>query len=664
MKIAWKFILTLEMFIISMFIFIIIFSYLHADITIRTDAVETLDSIISLKSNMLQDYFDEKHNDLNHLKIIFSKNQSNTASENMDNILLDRIKADDSYKEIFILNEAGRVIHSTNKSNVGKSKLNEPYFIMGLGNFFIQSFYYDISYQEPTTALSIPFKSINSSTYVIVGFLQPNKITEIMIESTGSQFKGETYLVNNFNFVVSTLKNDDNQGLNKPIFTQIVKNCLSKKNNEIEFLQTYSNYEDKTVIGAAKYLEKLNVCIIAEITEYDVFLPIYTFYSQMIFFGLLFFILMHITGVIIAKTITRPLEKLTKYASNFHRHGFDKSLEIKSDDEVKILADTFIQSKKEIENAFDMLNNQNEELQTINEELQASYEEINSTNAELEASRYQLSILNRDLEMRVQQRTQEIEKLLKQKDEFINQLGHDLKTPLSPLINLLPVIEQKIQDPSLKEMTQISMKASNRIKKLVQKTLKLAELNTTKFQLKYQDTILYYEIEEAINRNKFLLKDKDIKIINNNNEKFSIHVDSILLGELFDNLISNAIKYSPSGSMIIIDTSRYQDYLLVSIKDQGFGLTQTQMNYIFDEFYKTDESRHDLESSGLGMSISKRIIEKHGGQIWAESDGPGKGSTFFFTLPSKNHIESENKVNQHDTVISMREKIDDLLLEK
>jgi signal transduction histidine kinase len=62
-------------------------------------------------------------------------------------------------------------------------------------------------------------------------------------------------------------------------------------------------------------------------------------------------------------------------------------------------------------------------------------------------------------------------------------------------------------------------------------------------------------------------------------------------------------------------------------------MTKEQLERLFDEFYKADESRHDFDSSGLGMSIAKRIVEKHGGRIWVESDGIGKGSTFYFTLP-------------------------------
>jgi signal transduction histidine kinase len=89
------------------------------------------------------------------------------------------------------------------------------------------------------------------------------------------------------------------------------------------------------------------------------------------------------------------------------------------------------------------------------------------------------------------------------------------------------------------------------------------------------------------------------------------------------------------GTLTLNATVNTGDNLVtISVKDTGIGMTPDQLHRVFDEFYKTDAARHQLNSSGLGLTICKRIIEKHGGQIWAESPGPGKGSTFYFTLPS------------------------------
>jgi len=109
--------------------------------------------------------------------------------------------------------------------------------------------------------------------------------------------------------------------------------------------------------------------------------------------------------------------------------------------------------------------------------------------------------------------------------------------------------------------------------------------------------------------------------------------------QLLDHIASNAVNSMLSeGGQLVFDSKLVMkgpnNFIQISITDSGTGLTTEESNHIFDEFYKADEARHDLKSSGLGLSICKRIVEKHGGKIWADSPGVGKGSTFYFTLKS------------------------------
>jgi signal transduction histidine kinase len=136
-----------------------------------------------------------------------------------------------------------------------------------------------------------------------------------------------------------------------------------------------------------------------------------------------------------------------------------------------------------------------------------------------------------------------------------------------------------------------------------------------------------------------LLKNNKISLINNISDPININFDKLRIEELINNLLNNSVKYSKDSGKIIIDSKYDEDYVTISIKDNGIGMTEKQIQFMFDEFYKADESRHDFDSSGLGLTISRKIIEKHGGKIWAESNGLGKGSTFYFTLP----LNSEKK---------------------
>jgi PAS domain S-box-containing protein len=282
------------------------------------------------------------------------------------------------------------------------------------------------------------------------------------------------------------------------------------------------------------------------------------------------------------------------------------------------------------------------DLKRAKEEINSKNEELQAVNKTLNATQEQLAVLNRELEKKVEQRTAEVEILLHQKDEFVNQLGHDLKTPLTPLTTLLPLLKRGEDDPRNREMLDICISNVQFMRNLVSRTLQLAQLNSADTSLTLDDVILFNEVNEVVSRRPPVTANKHVLIDNNITKELLIQADSLAIKEVLDNLIMNAIKYSqPSGDIhIIIDANVEDDQAIVSIKDDGMGMNEEQLRRIFHEFYKADSSRHNLESTGLGLSICKRIIEKHGGRIWASSPGLGKGSTFSFTLPMSKKKEN------------------------
>ena len=250
--------------------------------------------------------------------------------------------------------------------------------------------------------------------------------------------------------------------------------------------------------------------------------------------------------------------------------------------------------------------------------------------------RYQneLEELNKHLEEKVKERTKEVWKLVKQKDDFIKQLGHDLKTPLTPIISLLPLIKEKVKDKELVRLLDIISRNVNYMKDLVTDTLSLAQLSTPSYKPKLEDLNLHDVVKESLIENEYLMKEKDIHPLNKIDTSIRVKADKLRLKEIFANLISNSVRYTPKGGWIEFSAKRVGDEVVIEVKDNGIGLTEEQKEKIFDEFYKADESRHDLSTSGLGLSICKKIVERHGGRIWAESEGIGKGTSIIFTLPA------------------------------
>lgn len=290
--------------------------------------------------------------------------------------------------------------------------------------------------------------------------------------------------------------------------------------------------------------------------------------------------------LLVYNSISRPIIKLRDTALEIGEGNLDTQIGIESPDEIGELASAFRQMTKDLKKSKNEIERYSKDLETV----------------------------------------------LKQKDEFIGLLGHDLKTPLSILMNILPTIKEESEKAEIKKDCDVVIRNANYIKNLVIETLKIAELSSPKTTFDIYDTNLLDIVDDVIKDNQLVFDKRNINIENMIDKKITIRGDSLRIKEAFSNLVSNAVKFMPEGGKLTFDAgkSEEKETIVITVKDTGCGMTQEQLGHIFDEFYKVDESRHDLESSGLGLSICKRIIEKHGGRIWAESHG--KGTTFYFTL--------------------------------
>jgi signal transduction histidine kinase len=341
--------------------------------------------------------------------------------------------------------------------------------------------------------------------------------------------------------------------------------------------------------------------------------------------------------VLFNRFITVPIGDLIKGVRTMSKGKLGAKVKVKSTDELGELASAFNKMSDELKKSQDSLKEYSQDLEKLvtkrTEELEDKTAYLEKINKDLIKTRKELNILNKNLEKRIKERTEEVEQLLKQKDEFINQLSHDLKSPLNPIMMLLPVLEKQEIDPKKIECFQVLRRNVEYMKNIATKTLELAKLNSPKTRFLIGKINLKDEINRIIRNKKTLFQSKNLQVQNNITKKSLINADKLRFEELLSNLLENSVKYSNEKGKITIDAVKENDYMKISISDTGVGMTKKQMKHIFEEFYKADKSRHDFESSGLGLTICKRIVEKHGGKIWVESQGIGKGTTVFFTMP-------------------------------
>jgi len=271
----------------------------------------------------------------------------------------------------------------------------------------------------------------------------------------------------------------------------------------------------------------------------------------------------------------------------------------------------------------------------LEEELEKKNAQIEELNRKLNETERKLNELNRDLEQRVIERTVEVNRLLLHKTKFIDNLSHDLGTPLTPLLALLPVIKEEVSDTKTKELIDTCIRNAEYIKRVVNNTKKLAELSTTDLYLKREN--LLEIVNDLQEKYKAVFKSFNINIENNVDENIYVKTEKSRLIEVFDHVSSNAVNSMLDGGTLTFDAEKVEkktgSFIEISIHDTGVGLSSDKTDHLFDEFYKTDESRHKLDSTGLGLTICKRIVEKHGGRIWVKSYGAGKGTTIYFTIP-------------------------------
>ncbi len=225
-----------------------------------------------------------------------------------------------------------------------------------------------------------------------------------------------------------------------------------------------------------------------------------------------------------------------------------------------------------------------------------------------------------------------MEKLVGHKDMFITRLGHDLKTPLTPLLGLLPLIKKQVKNSEVKSLVDACMVNVLSIKDLVVNTIKLARTRSFVGESAAEDLPLMSKVNGYVQNIDSMIDEKRIAIENNIGPEIVVRAEELDLEELFYNLIVNSVKYTPENGAIIIDAKNGGGIVTVSVQDTGIGLNDEDRERIFEEFYRVDASRHELSSSGLGLSICKKIAENYGGEIWAESPGEEHGTTFHFTI--------------------------------
>ena len=229
----------------------------------------------------------------------------------------------------------------------------------------------------------------------------------------------------------------------------------------------------------------------------------------------------------------------------------------------------------------------------------------------------------------------EQEKIDMERREFVANVSHELRTPLTTMRSYLEALADGAwQDENIApHFLNVTQTETERMIRLVNDLLQLSKMDSQEYELKREFVEFNKFFARIIDRFE-MAKSQNVEFIRLLPEtSYFVDIDTDKLTQVIDNIISNALKYSPDGGNIRFGFTVHDNMLKVMISDDGMGIPKENVGRIFDRFYRVDRARaRSMGGTGLGLAIAREMIEAHGGKIWAESE-EGVGTTIFFTLP-------------------------------
>lgn len=223
----------------------------------------------------------------------------------------------------------------------------------------------------------------------------------------------------------------------------------------------------------------------------------------------------------------------------------------------------------------------------------------------------------------------------KLKSAFLANMSHEIRTPLNAIVGFSSLIS----DPDIAESEKVDFEGqiqrnSDYLLSLIEDIIDLSKIESNQLTIKLEEVDVVPLINQLVHTfHKVILLEKDVLVFTNLREsKLIVNVDRVRLEQILRNLLSNAVKFTEQGS-VEVTCVKDNRYVTFGVKDTGLGIELEQQGIIFDRFIKLDNNKQYLyRGTGIGLFLSKQLVEMFGGKIWVESE-IGKGSIFYFTIP-------------------------------
>jgi signal transduction histidine kinase len=230
----------------------------------------------------------------------------------------------------------------------------------------------------------------------------------------------------------------------------------------------------------------------------------------------------------------------------------------------------------------------------------------------------------------------ELESASRHKSEFLANMSHELRTPMNAIIGFSQVLRERVfgeVNEKQEEYLDDILSSANHLLALINDILDLSKVEAGQIELE----LAPFSLGEALEHGVVMVRERatkdGVQVALTAVPEVDVIGDERRIRQVIFNLLSNAVKFTPAGGTVDVGAAQQNGEITVSVADTGPGIAPADQERIFEEFQQTEAGGQESEGTGLGLALSKRFVELHGGRIWVESE-PGKGSTFAFTLPA------------------------------
>ena len=363
------------------------------------------------------------------------------------------------------------------------------------------------------------------------------------------------------------------------------------------------------VLSAYRTIRPLGWQVFVEQPLSEAFAPLESAIWRTALLLVAFLLLAIVTGVLLARRLVRPIESIQVAAARIGSGALDQRIEIPSRDELGALADEFNRMAERLRASYAELEQKVDER---TRELATALEELDEKSRELEAASLH-------------------------KSAFLANMSHELRTPLNAILGFSQVLEEGLfgeLNAKQREYVDDILSSGRHLLSLINDVLDLSKVEAGQIELEMAPFSLREALESGVVTVRERATRGGVRVeLGAVPDLDVVEGDERRVRQVIFNLVSNAVKFTPAGGTVDISAAQVNGEVRVAVADSGPGIAPEDRDRIFEEFQQTDSGIEQGEGTGLGLALSKRLVELHGGRIWVDTE-LGRGSTFVFTLPT------------------------------